>query len=225
MILGVGSAQLERRVQVERIRVEGTCARHARLSAVASTGYPCCSQRNDDRTPGGHRVFQQDAPTSLSSAPEPIEVERIVSVVEKANRIGMSFEESMKFGLQAALVSPEFLFRLERQDGPSVRPGVKALNAHDLASRISYFLWSGPPTKRCLTRPTKENSSTPCDVKRWSSGCWMTRDRFRSFKDSSRNGWGCAIGHHRGGRQALSRVVDRLRASMAKETELFCKHL
>ncbi len=52
-----------------------------------------------------------------------------------------SFEKAVRVALLAVLVSPEFLFLREV-------PG--RLNDHALASRLSYFLWSGPPDEELL---------------------------------------------------------------------------
>lgn len=50
----------------------------------------------------------------------------------------------------AILVSPDFLFKVEK-DAPGDDPkGVRALNDYELATRLSYFLWSSMPDERLL---------------------------------------------------------------------------
>jgi hypothetical protein len=60
------------------------------------------------------------------------------------------FEHGIEMGLSAILVSPEFLFRIER-DPPGVAPG-SAYPVSDvaLASRLSFFLWSSIPDDELL---------------------------------------------------------------------------
>jgi hypothetical protein len=48
------------------------------------------------------------------------------------------------------LVSPYFIFRIELDDAPSSK-AVRKLNAYELASRLSYFLWSSMPDDRLLS--------------------------------------------------------------------------
>ena len=48
----------------------------------------------------------------------------------------------MKLALKAVLVGPEFLFKVERR---SEKPGIHPLSQHELAARLSYFLWSTMP--------------------------------------------------------------------------------
>jgi len=55
------------------------------------------------------------------------------------------FEAGIRLALQGILASPDFLFRLE-EPGDRVGPnGVYAIDDVDLASRLSFFLWGGPP--------------------------------------------------------------------------------
>ena len=47
--------------------------------------------------------------------------------------------------MQAILVSPNFLFRVELDPNPAAAPALRTLNEYELASRLSYFLWSSMP--------------------------------------------------------------------------------
>lgn len=58
-----------------------------------------------------------------------------------ANRQGKTFVEAIKLPLIAVLTSPHFLYLSEPQPGPQAVP----LDDHQLATRMSYFLWSSPP--------------------------------------------------------------------------------
>lgn len=73
------------------------------------------------------------------------ELDSFLSYVTLARQQGDSFAEGIATALQAILVSPNFLFRIE-QDKP-VSAGVRAAPISDieLASRLSYFLWSSTP--------------------------------------------------------------------------------
>ncbi|MHB0957923.1 MAG: DUF1592 domain-containing protein [Pirellulaceae bacterium] len=71
------------------------------------------------------------------------EVERLVSLVGLAQHQGDSFEAGIQLALQAILVSPHFLFRVELD--PEGDAEARALNDYELATRLSYFLWSSMP--------------------------------------------------------------------------------
>ncbi len=73
------------------------------------------------------------------------EVGRLVTLVEFATEQGDNFESAIRLGVQAVLVSPHFLFRVE-DDRTGNDPMVEhAVGDYELASRLSYFLWSSMP--------------------------------------------------------------------------------
>ena len=68
----------------------------------------------------------------------------------RAGRDGGSFDAGIQLALERVLISPDFLFRVER-DPIDVRPGASyALNDTEIASRLSYFLWSSGPDDELL---------------------------------------------------------------------------
>jgi hypothetical protein len=75
----------------------------------------------------------------------PDEVDRLLAFFDQAVRDGEPPENAIKVPLQALLVSPDFLYKVEK-DGPGDDPkAVRPLNDHELATRLSYFLWSTMP--------------------------------------------------------------------------------
>jgi hypothetical protein len=58
---------------------------------------------------------------------------------------GESFDKATGLAIRAALMSPEFLFRLERNPDPDGAGKVFEITEFQLASRMSYFLWSSMP--------------------------------------------------------------------------------
>jgi hypothetical protein len=80
--------------------------------------------------------------------PSAAEVDALVRMVELAAREGESFEKGIAVALQAVLVSPHFLFRIERDAAPNDPRAVHALGDHELATRLSYFLWSSMPDEQ-----------------------------------------------------------------------------
>ncbi|PQO26804.1 DUF1592 domain-containing protein [Blastopirellula marina] len=75
------------------------------------------------------------------------EVNRLYALVSSSQADGASFEESIRDGVIAILCSPNFLFRVEMDES---KEPVRQLNEFELASRLSYFLWSSAPDKELL---------------------------------------------------------------------------
>ena len=55
---------------------------------------------------------------------------------------GSNFDAGIEMALTALLVSPDFLFRVEHSNGP--------ISDLELASRLSFFLWSSIPDEQLL---------------------------------------------------------------------------
>jgi hypothetical protein len=75
----------------------------------------------------------------------PGEIERLLRLVEMAQENGDTFEQGIQLALQAVLVSPHFLFRIERHPDPANPTAVRPISDFELATRLSYFLWASMP--------------------------------------------------------------------------------
>ena len=67
------------------------------------------------------------------------------------------FERGVREALSAVLVSPNFLYRVESGE----TAGTRTLNDLELASRLSFFLWSSLPDDELLTLATNSRLSQP----------------------------------------------------------------
>ncbi len=73
------------------------------------------------------------------------EIARFLALFDRSAAKGIKYEDSVRSMVKAALVSPHFLFRVER-DRVSKGPETSfRINDHELAVRLSYFLWSTMP--------------------------------------------------------------------------------
>jgi len=81
------------------------------------------------------------------------EVNRLVGLVDMVTKGGDRFERGIQVAVEAVLVSPHFLFRVELEQRPGA---VRPLTDLELASRLSYFLWSSMPDDELLGLATRE---------------------------------------------------------------------
>jgi hypothetical protein len=86
------------------------------------------------------------------------EVTSLLDVYDKARGATYSANEALQFALAAMLVKPQFLFRIERDPGRGVIAPVSDI---ELASRLSYFLWSSMPDERLLGLAEKNQLRRP----------------------------------------------------------------
>src|SRR4029077_14307163 len=89
------------------------------------------------------------------------EVDEYLGYVTLARKQGDSLEEGIATALQAVLVSPNFLYRIERD--PPARSGSTStpVGPYELASRLSYFLWSSMPDAELLSAATQGTLRQP----------------------------------------------------------------
>ncbi len=74
----------------------------------------------------------------------------LVRFYASARQQGADFDDSIGSALQAMLVSPDFLFRVERDPKGAAPGSVHPLSDYELASRLSFFLWSSIPDDELL---------------------------------------------------------------------------
>lgn len=192
----------------------------------------------------------------------PAEVERLLGLVNMAERLGDSFEEGLVQAIQAMLVSPHFLFRIEQsgnltgnriertepaattigkgqsflgQEPRTVKParaansatgGIQLIGQHELASRLSYFLWSSMPDDELLRladdQKLRQPGILPSQIQRMLkdpkshalvenfAGQWLELRKLESVKPD---------------RERFPQFDEYLRMSMLRETESFLENI
>jgi mono/diheme cytochrome c family protein len=77
------------------------------------------------------------------------------------------FDGGIEMGLAAVLASPEFLFRIERDPGATGATGaVYRISDLELASRLSFFLWSSIPDDELLDAAARGDLHKPAVLER-----------------------------------------------------------
>lgn len=112
------------------------------------------------------------------------EVAALMKLYDSARTRG-SFDDAVRFALKAVLVSPHFIFRIE-QDQNAAEP--YRISSYELASRLSYFLWSSMPDEELFrvaeTGRLHEPAVLEAQVKR------MLKDpKSRAFSDNFAGQW------------------------------------
>ena len=79
---------------------------------------------------------------------EAADVAPFLTLYDRAAGRGDPFEERIKLALTGVLVSPDFLFKMEHRND---KPGIYPVGQYELASRLSYFLWSTMPDDELMT--------------------------------------------------------------------------
>lgn len=96
----------------------------------------------------GARVLGQFLEKAFRRPPAEDELSRYTGLFRRGVDSGMPFDLAIQLPVAAALASPSFLFRSETAvEGPGLHP----VSSVDMASRLSYFLWSSAPDEELLS--------------------------------------------------------------------------
>jgi hypothetical protein len=127
----------DRNLQVERIDILGPLTAIRQEPPELHQRLFFCEPRYPEAEPQCARAILAEFASRAYRRPVSVaEIAKLVALFEKARRAGESYEGAVSVAMQAILVSPHFLFRLENSG---------TLSDHQLASRLSYFLWSSMP--------------------------------------------------------------------------------
>ncbi|MEX0716502.1 MAG: DUF1592 domain-containing protein [Planctomycetaceae bacterium] len=132
------------------------------------------------------------------------------------------FEGGIEMALGAVLLNPKFLFRIER-DPPGVAPGAAyRVSDFELASRLSFFLWSSIPDDELLDLAERGRLGDP-DVLERQTRRMLADDRSRALTTNFAGQWL----HLRNlesttpDARLFPDFDDNLRQAFREETELF----
>ncbi len=147
------------------------------------------------------------------------ETERLASIYAAARADGDTIERAMRGAVTAMLVSPSFLFLVEA-DPPAGE--VRRLSDHELAARLSFFLWSSLPDDELAAAADRGEVHT--DEQLVAQARRMLRDdKARALVDNFAGQWLQlrSLASFSPDRGRFPGFDDALRTAMRRETEEF----
>lgn len=148
-VLGVDGDQYQRYFDAASKLVDEAFASDAlrnKIVVCATTDDACIKQILDQT---GTRIFRRPL-----TADEQATYKKVYNA-SKAQ--GDDHNTSVKTMVQALLSSAEFLYRIEFDNNPDSATDKHALTAFELASRLSYFLWSSAPDDQLLAHAADDS--------------------------------------------------------------------
>jgi len=137
-------------------------------------------------------------------------------------RNGGSFDSGIEMGLRRILASPDFVLRIERDDPASSAGSLHRVSDLELASRLSFFLWSTLPDEELVGQASRNRLHEPAVLER--QVLRMLKDsRSGALVDNFASQW-LYLRNLRTINPAPGEFPDfdhNLRAAMAREVELF----
>lgn len=174
------------------------------------------------RADSARKIIENFATRAFRRPVEQEEVNRLAALWQMAEKDGQPFERGIQIALSAVLVSPHFLYRIEGEPSADSPDGIYTLNEHELATRLSYFLWSSMPDdelRRAADQGVlRKNGNLEQQIHR------MLRDpKAQALVDNFAGQW---LQTRRLDSMAMDGKLfpgfdDSLRTAMKQETELF----
>ena len=154
------------------------------------------------------------------------EMKRLRRLVASAQSDGEPLERGIQLALQAVLASPHFLFRLEFD--PEVGPAGSQhpVGPYELASRLSYFLWSSLPDDELFGLAQSAELNDP-RVLRQQVGRMLEDPRSEALVENFAGQW-LQLRNLESAQPDPDRFPDfdePLRAAMRRETEFFFRSI
>ena len=191
--------------------------------------------------PASHRAIFGDKPYESAAAGDVLrafaerawrrpvtaaDVDPLVAIVRQREKAAVdaglppaeAAHTAIKRGIQAVLCDPGFLYRQERGD---------ALDDYEIASRLSYFLWSSMPDEKLLARAASGDLASP-EARRAEAERLLGDPRSDMFVNEFLDGWLALnkLGSMKPqGATGLEYLTQDLEPAMRTETRLFFKRL
>ena len=181
-----------------------------------------CKPASEDDMACARSIVSNFATRAFRRPATRAEVDQFLSLVSLARKQGDSFEEGIAAAIEAVLVAPPFLFRMEKDRPATTEHQSISVGDDELASRLSYFLWSTMPDAELMRVAAAGQLRQPAV---------LTAQVRRMLKDPKSDG----LVENFGGQWLQLKNMDvvkpdperfpefdeSLRQSMRKETELF----
>ncbi|HVK12157.1 MAG TPA: DUF1592 domain-containing protein [Gemmataceae bacterium] len=217
----------DRTLSIEQVEIEGPYnpvrrpppAAHQKIFVANPTG-------PGDAEAAARKVITAFADRAYRRPIKVDELARLTKLYQFAASQNEPFEASVKHALKAVLVSPHFLFRIERDADPNNPEAVHPVTPHELATRLSYFLWSTMPDEELFRLAESGELRNPAvleaQVRR------MLKDpKSIELSENFAGQWLMlrTLTTVQPDRQAFPKFDAPLRKSMIRETELYFDHV
>lgn len=175
----------DRNLYVDWVTVEGPL--DAKTSNPQRDKIMVCEPTDDNDVNCAKQVLSSFGARAWRRPLTTAEVDELATFVDVAKAQGDGIDQGIQLALRAILLNAKFIFRVE-QDQPDKGEASYDLSQYELASRLSYFLWSSMPDARLfeLARDGKLNDDEVlrAEVKRM-----LADDRAKALVDNFATQW------------------------------------
>jgi len=122
--------------------------------------FTCRPAPGTDEVPCAKKILSAVARRAYRRPVSENDMETLLSFYQ-SGRNGADFDAGIKVALQRILSSPQFVFRFERDPASAAPNSPYRISDLELASRLSFFLWSSIPDEQLLNLATQNKLRDP----------------------------------------------------------------
>ncbi len=161
-------------------------ATHTNIFGAAAADRPASGGSPEDELAAARTILRRFATRAYRRPVTETEETALTRVYLESRQAGAGFQSGLRDALLVVLTSPQFLMIVETSRGPEPEP----LDNYELASKLSYFLWNGPPDEKLLELAAAGRRPGGCGSRstRNSTGWSPTRSSTGSPRSSGRSG-------------------------------------
>jgi hypothetical protein len=206
---------------VQSITVLGPFRAQASDQPPSPNVFSCRPQAEAEQLACARQILTRLATRAYRRPTTAAEIDGLVDFY-RSGRTGQTFEAGIELGLRRILASPAFVYRPEVEPA-DLAPGTNyRLSDYELASRLSFFLWSSIPDEELL-RIAGEGRLNQTDVLAAQAGRMLADSRSQALIGNFAGQW-LQLRNLRGivpDNAIFPDFDDNLRQAFRQETELF----
>ena len=183
--------------------------------------FVCRPASTKDEETCAHTILSTLARRAYRRPVTDADVKPLLAFYQTGRREG-SFDNGIEMALRAMLVSPNFLFRIERDPAGAVPGSPYRINDYELASRLSFFLWSSIPDEQLLQLADQGKLHDP-DVLSTQVNRMLDDRRSSAFVSNFAGQWLFlrALAQVKPDQDVFPKFDTNLRQAFQRETEMF----
>ncbi len=128
--------------------------------------FVCHPNAPADEIPCARKILANLVRRAFRRAPADSDIESLLSFYQQQRNKGGTFEAGIEIALRRILADPEFVFRFEPPPPNATPSEPYRISDTELASRLSFFLWSSIPDDELLTLAIQGKLHEPAVLER-----------------------------------------------------------
>ncbi|MDQ2944442.1 MAG: DUF1592 domain-containing protein, partial [Acidobacteriota bacterium] len=183
--------------------------------------FVCRPSSAKEEEPCAHTILSTLARRAYRRPVTDADLKPLLAFYRTGRREG-AFDDGIEMALSALLVSPNFLFRVEREPAGSAPGSTYQISDYELASRLSFFLWSSIPDDQLLQLAGQGKLKDP-DVLSAQVTRMLSDRRSNAFVSNFAGQWLFlrALAQVKPDQDVFPKFDSTLRQAFQRETELF----